>query len=54
MCWNYCPVSSEAYLLVCVLEGEGRVYKRLSLCAEYPVHPTDQVLVFPSEGGIQN
>ena len=50
MCGNYCPVSSEVYLPVCVLEGEGRVYTRLSLCAEYPVHPTDQVFVFPSGG----
>ena len=50
MCWNYCPVSSEVYLPVCVLEGEGRVYTSLSLCAEYPVHPTDQTSVLPSGG----
>ena len=54
MCWDYCPVSfesgSEVYLPVCVLEGEGRVYTRLSLCAEYPVHPTDQIFVLPSGG----
>ena len=41
MCWDYFPVSfesgSEVYLPVCVLEREGRVYTRLSLCAEYPV-----------------
>ena len=48
MCWNYFPISSEVYLPVCVLEGEGRVYTRLSLCAEYPVHPTDHVFVLPS------
>ena len=57
MCWNYCPVSfesgSEVYLNVCVLEGEGRVYTRLSLCAEFPVHPTDQTSVLPSGGDLQ-
>ena len=55
MYWNYCPVSfeSDVYLPLCVLEGEGRVYTRLSLCAEYPVHPTDQTSVLPSGGGMQ-
>ena len=57
MYWNYCPGSfesgSEVYLPVCVLEGEGRVYTRLSLCAEISVHPTDQTPVLPSGGGMQ-
>ena len=54
MCWNYCPLSfesgSDVYLPVCVLEGEGRVYTRLSLCTECPVHPTDQIFVLPRGG----
>ena len=54
MCWNYCPVSSEVYLPVCVLEGEGRVYTRLSLCAEYPYTLQTRFFVLPSGGGIQN
>ena len=57
MYWNYCPVSfesgSEVYLPVCVPEGEGGVYKRLSLCAVFNVHPTDQTSVRPSGGGMQ-
>ena len=58
MCWDYCTVScesrSEVYLPVCVRVGDGRVYTCLSLCAEYPVHPTDQVFILPSGGGMQN
>ena len=45
-----CGSGSEVYLPVCVREGEGRVYSRLWLSAEYPVHPTDQIVALPSGG----